>query len=372
MEGRSDGLLPCNGAAAIVKPVNGGSTEVAVVGAGVVGLAATAALADSGVDVRCFEQAEPGSGQSAGRVRVFRHVHDRADLVELVRRARTGWEAWGERTGEPLLGDEGVLYAGPEAEEAAALLAAAGVEHRWVDEEEQRALLPVLEPPGGPALFDVHGGAIRVGPTIAALVSWVGERLIRAEVLSVRPDGAGVELVTSDGLWRCDRVLLCAGVRTSELARPLGISLPLTVSLHLRLTFPVRDGRGGPLPCWLDRTGRYGATVYSGAVGALGGFAVGLAARDQLEDEADAERVRSYVQKALPGLDPEPVEARPCWLTVLPWHGDAFAAWQAGPVIAFAGHNLFKLAPVLGDLLAGVARSGRVPSELSPPSPQAA
>lgn len=52
--------------------VNDGAAEVAVVGAGIVGLAATAALEDAGTDVRCFEHAEPGSGQSAGRVRVFR------------------------------------------------------------------------------------------------------------------------------------------------------------------------------------------------------------------------------------------------------------------------------------------------------------
>jgi sarcosine oxidase len=349
--------------------VNGGRTEVAVVGAGIVGLAATASLADSGVDVRCFDPAEPGSGQSGGRIRVFRHIHDRADLVALARAARAGWDAWGERAGAALVGDEGVLYAAADAAEAASLLAVAGVEHRWVDEEEQRVLLPVLEPPGGPALLDLRGGAMRVRPTIEALASWAGGRLIRAEALAARPDGDGVELVTSDGLWRCDRVLLCAGVGTPELARPLGIDIPVAASLHIRLTFPVRDGRGGPLACWLDRTGRYGVTVYAGPVVALDGFAVGLATRDQIADVADVARVRAYVEQALPGLHPDPVEARPCWVTVLPWHGDAFAAWEAGPVIAFAGHNLFKLAPVLGDLLAEAARSGRVPPDLSPPSP---
>lgn len=83
VEWRSDGA--CDSGS-----VNGGTAEVAIVGAGVVGLAATAALADAGIDVLCFEHAEPGSGQSAGRVRVFRHVHDRADLVALVREARAG------------------------------------------------------------------------------------------------------------------------------------------------------------------------------------------------------------------------------------------------------------------------------------------
>jgi sarcosine oxidase len=349
--------------------VNGGTAEVAVIGAGVIGLAAAAALTDAGVDVRLFEHADPGSGQSAGRTRVFRHVHDRAELVALARAARAGWDAWGDRAGASLLGDEGVLYAAPDAVEAAALLGEAGVEHRWASEEEQQELLSVLAPPAAPALFDVRGGALRVRTAIDALASWVGSRLVRAEVLAVRPDGAGAELVTADGLWRCDRVLVCAGVRTAELVRPLGIELPLAVSLHIRLTFPVREEHRGRLTCWLDRTGHYGATVYSGPVEELHGFAVGLGTSDQLGGEAALTQVRRYVERALPGLRPEPIEARPCWVTVFPWHADAFAAWQAGPVIAFAGHNLFKLAPVLGELLADAARSGRVPPELSPPSP---
>jgi len=166
-----------------------GRAEVAVVGAGIVGLAAADALARAGVDALCFEAAEPGSGQSAGYTRVFRHAHDRADLVELVSCARRGWDEWSELAGESLVGDEGVLFASPEAEDLAALLAAAGVEHRLVDEEEQRRLLPVLTPPGGPALYDMRGGAIHARKAVAALVARLGDRLVREEVRSVDREG---------------------------------------------------------------------------------------------------------------------------------------------------------------------------------------
>src|SRR5436190_9221065 len=142
-------------------PMRRGS-EVAVVGAGIVGLAAASALADMGVDVVCFEAAEPGSGQSAGYTRVFRHVHDRADLVELVSRARRGFDEWGERAGVPLVGPEGVLFASPELESVAGLFRDAGVEHRIVDEEEQRRLLPILAPPGGRRCWTSTGA--RSGP----------------------------------------------------------------------------------------------------------------------------------------------------------------------------------------------------------------
>jgi sarcosine oxidase len=107
-------------------------------------------------------------------------------------------------------------------------------------------------------------------------------------------------------------------------------------------------------------------TLRAADVAVVGGGIVGLAAADRRG--GSLRRLRRYVAQALPGLDPEPAAYRPCWLTVLPWHPDAFAAWRAGPVTFFAGQNLFKFAPTLGRLLADSARSGRVPPELSPPA----
>jgi sarcosine oxidase len=339
-----------------------GEGDIAVVGAGIVGLAAAAALADAGADVRCFEAAEPGSGQSAGRMRVFRHIHDRADLVELVARARRGWGEWSARAGMALIDPEGVLFASSEAEELGTVLAEAGVEHRLVDEEQQRRLLPILAPPGGPALLDVHGGAIRVRESVAALVSRLGKRLVREEVLAVDPEG-GME--TASGPWRFQRILLCAGAGTAALAGPLGVELPLEVRDHTRATFRIREEHGW-LACWMDRTNAYGATVYSGPIPALGGYAVGLATEDS-DPAGSVVRVREYVERALPGLDPEPFDTVTRPLTILPWHPDAFALWETGAVLAFAGHNLFKFAPVLGALLAEACRRGEIPPELRPP-----
>ena len=339
---------------------------VAVVGAGIVGLAAADSLARAGIDVRCFEAAEPGSGQSAGYTRVFRHVHDRADLVELVSRARQRWDEWSDLAGRPLIGDEGVLFASPEAEDVAALFADAGVEHRFVDEDEQRRLLPVLAPPGGPALYDVRGGAIRVRETVSALVARLGDRLVREEVVAVDSQG---RVETPSGSGRFDRALVCAGARTPELAAPLAIDLPLEIRDHTRATFRVREEQAR-LACWMDRTNVYGATVYSGPISELGGFAVGLATEDS-DPAGSVARVRSYVESALPGLDPEPVGTITRPLTILPWHPDAFAVWEAGAALVFAGHNLFKFAPVLGDLLADACR-GEIASELRPPDPPTA
>lgn len=61
--------------------VVGAKVEVAVIGAGVIGLATTLALRDADVEVICFEAGRPGSGQSAGETRVFRHRHDEDRLI---------------------------------------------------------------------------------------------------------------------------------------------------------------------------------------------------------------------------------------------------------------------------------------------------
>ena len=50
--------------------------DVAVIGAGIVGLAAAFALEWAGSSVRVYETGPPGHGQSGGESRVFRHAHD--------------------------------------------------------------------------------------------------------------------------------------------------------------------------------------------------------------------------------------------------------------------------------------------------------
>jgi sarcosine oxidase len=80
--------------------------------------------------------------------------------------------------------------------------------------------------------------------------------------------------------------------------------------------------------------------------------------------DTHVERLRTYVRKAMPGLDPEPVGIRVCVMTKLPGGSDAFRVWHTPGVTAVAGHNLFKLAPVLGELLADTAQHDELPGIL--------
>src|SRR5688572_16917905 len=118
-------------------------TGIAVVGAGIVGLATAYELARRGAAVTVYERGEPGDGQSGGDSRIFRHGHDDPRLVVFAVEARAIWREWEQRLGVELVAPVGVVAAGPSAERRLALLREAGVRARAVD---AAAALPVLAP----------------------------------------------------------------------------------------------------------------------------------------------------------------------------------------------------------------------------------
>jgi len=326
-----------------------GRGRVGVVGAGVCGLAAADALVAAGHRVALYEGARPGSGQSAGQTRIFRHAHADERLIDLAVEARAGWSAWERRFGVELLGREGVLAIG-------------GYGGRRVAERG----VPVEERSEG--WLDLAGGAIRVQAVLGALAAQAP--LVPAEVLALRERGGGVELHTTEGLRHHDRVLLCAGVGTAALAAQAGLEIPLAESLHLRATFAVRDP-GAPLPCRLDRA----EGVYGSHFPDHRHYGIGLSAQEG-EGEGPAQRladqlarVEAHVACARPDLVPGATGQRLCRVTALPWGGDAFAAFRVGSVVALAGTNLFKFAPVLGPMLAREALGEPVELLMPPATP---
>ncbi|RKT55712.1 NAD(P)/FAD-dependent oxidoreductase [Saccharothrix australiensis] len=352
--------------------------DIAVVGAGVLGLATTDALVRRGADVTCFDGRPPGSGLSGGLTRTFRNRHDDPRVVRLAVAGRAGYREWERRLGRRLVGDEGAVYAGM-GEADTAGLRANGVAHHFADAARHRELFGVLAPVSGRLLVDPGGGAIRARRVIDALAGWVGDRVVPADVHSVTvPSGGGVEIQTTEAIYRARHVVLCAGTAVPRLASGAGFEIPLRQALHARPHFRVREEcRGGPLPCWVDRSGEFGEWVYGSPIGSTGSYVLGLIGPD-VDVPFDArgalppgstmdtrvERLRSYARKAMPGLAPEPVGIRVCVMTKLPVGSDGFRVWHAPGVSAVAGHNLFKLAPVLGELLADTAQSDELPATL--------
>ena len=100
-------------------------TDVAVVGAGIVGLFVAAELAERGIPVTVYERAAPGGAQSGGDSRIFRHGHDDVRLVALAQRSLGLWHEWEARLGAELLAADGVVVLGPRVEERMAVFAEA-------------------------------------------------------------------------------------------------------------------------------------------------------------------------------------------------------------------------------------------------------
>ncbi len=360
------------------------SIDVAVVGAGIVGLCAADALTRRGARVACLDAGAPGHGQSAGFARGFRHLHTDPALLRLAVESRGAWRALEARAGVELLENGGMVRLGADVEPEIAALRSVGVQARVIDAGEAAARLPALAPEAGPLLLDPDAGAVRAAAAIRALAGFLGGAIVRARVDALEPVAGGVRVRTSAGDVRCARCLVCAGAGTDRLVAPLGIAIARDRRAALRLTFRTTARAAGPMPVWSDRSGRFHGERAYGAPEGLDRYAVGLIATTEPIDAPAAEtlpagavdvraarrRLIAYVRAAFPGLHPEPVDA--VLRLIAPLRGpdeDRLGLWERDGVLAFAGHNLFKHAPRLGELLADAALSDGPPDpRLRPPA----
>jgi sarcosine oxidase len=338
-------------------------------------LSTTLALQNAGIDARCFERGNPGQGQSAGETRLFRHRHDDERLISLAVAARKGWLEWEARASTELLGREGVLRFGNDVDSALSRLRQSGVAVELVGPSEQTAVLSGLVSPSQTALFESTAGAIRARRVIELLVRWLDRRLVQAEVFGIERVRSSLRLHTSDGSWDCERMVLCAGISTSALARGLGIEIPIVVRCHPRATFRKRQP-AQRLAGLQDGSGTHGELVYGAPCPDSERYVVGLVGPDSDAtcDQATGflssdvaplvERIQNYVSQGLGGLLPEVASLRLCHTTKLGEEKDAFAVWAVDDVVAIAGNNMFKFAPALGRVLADAAVKNEVPSSV--------
>ena len=341
--------------------------RTAVVGAGITGLAVTDELARRGHDVTCFEAATPMAARSVGDTRIFRLAHRRPELVAWAMRARRLWDHWSATAGTHLVGTEGTVVSGDVVPWAGAM-SAAGAPHAITDDPPG---LPA-DAPAGPFLLDPAGGAIQAAAAGRFLLGRVGDRVAAGtQVTEVAVDGDAARVTTAAGdVASFDSVVVTAGAGTAALAAGVGVEVPALLEHHARFTFPLRDPAAAP-PCWLDdaEAWRPGVTSYQHlAAPGLWAVGAGLPAEDvRWERGADAvvehsrEVVTAYVAEYVTGVEPTVVDTVYCDVADL---GDGLGSARVGPVLVLWGDNLFKLAPVIGQVAADAAVELTLPHDL--------
>ena len=242
--------------------------DVVVVGLGAVGSAACWELARRGVEVLGLEQfAIPNTGGSHhGDSRMIRLAYyEHPDYVPLLRRAYERWGELEEFAGERLLYKTGGLYMGrlePPGELVPESLRAArehDLPHELLDGDELRRRFPLFELPedfGG--LWEPEAGFLLPERVISAHVRLALEAgaTVKAHhpVTGLAVGSRGVTVDTYYGQYHADHVILAGGVWSKDLLEEIDLAIELKTTRQVvgwvwPRERPERFGLG-ELPVW--------------------------------------------------------------------------------------------------------------------------
>jgi sarcosine oxidase len=364
--------------------------EVAVIGLGAAGSAATLALARRGVSVVGLDRLVPPHpfGSTHGRSRVIREAYYESPVyVPLVQRAYELWEAQARDGGRPLFWKTGGLMLGrPDGELVTGARRSAeqhGLPFEVLSASEIRRRFPVfqaadddvgiLEPRAG---FLDPEACVETALTLAARAG--AELLTGAMVTGWRRRGEGLVLATSRGAIECGTAIVAVGPWAGDLLEDAG--LPLTVERQVMYWFrPTGDAsRFSParLPVfiweWTNGHLFYGIPDHGAGFKVARhheGQAVTPDTVDRLVQPAEVADMRNILGRTIPDAAGALVEAVTCLYTNTPDHHFVLGPHPAEPRVIIAsacsGHG-FKFASAIGEVLADLATTGESNFDLRP------
>ena len=340
--------------------------DIAVVGAGLLGLAAARALAGRGRDVVVLEQADVGHAQSGskGSCRIFRLGYPDADYVAAARRARELWRDLETESGRQLLWPVPQLTFGPGLADVQRALQAAGAPAELLPAAAVAARFPQLRV-DGPALLEAESAVIAADQALGVLAARAGEIRAGVRVSSIVDDGRQVTLHTSSGPLTARTAMVTGGAWSSGLLAPLRVAVPTTPTLeqvgYLRPAAPSPGGDAMSTPIFIchDDPAPYGLPVPGSPLYKIGihpsGPVADPDAQDQSPDPELVGRLSRVAARLLPGYDPQPHATERCIYDNTP--DEDFVVDRIGNVVigcGTSGHG-FKFGPLLGDWLADLA-----------------
>lgn len=344
--------------------------DVAVVGAGVVGLAIARALRERGAAVVVCERTGIGSGQSGVQPGGVRRQWGTAIGCRLASEAFAFWEDAETRLESPIelgLRRCGYLFLAHSEQRLARLRANVGVQNaegvpsRIVGAKEAAELVPGLrtETVVGAAWCAEDGYFDRPQSVVEAFARGLDVRL--GEVSELRPAGDGWKLGSAAGTVEASAVVLAAGADSVSLAATRGIVLPIErEERHLFFSAPISERLVEPLVVSAER-GFAAKHLADGRVLASDLAAAGDAAEGAPRWRA---RVREGVRELLPVLEyvDFPILASGSY-DVTPDRQPILGPIDEGIHLAagFSGHG-FMIAPAVARILADAVEGRRDPA----------
>jgi sarcosine oxidase len=320
--------------------------RVAVIGAGVMGLATGWALKRRGHQPVIYEQFEVGNphGSSHGRSRIFRLAYGEDHYVRLAQESLELWRDLEAETGEKVLELPGLVEIVSTLEEStAATLERCGVAWERLDREEAERRFPIRVPEGSFVVVQPEAGIARADNALAAFARELDVR----EHTRVTPDDV-----------EADVVVVTAGSWVNELLdEPLAVKTTRETLCYFRLE------TGQPIPSVVSfKPGRHTHEMYS-LYDPEHGLKVGAhhagAEADPNEPGEPSpelvERIAAWARETYKLDDAEPVETDTCMYTTTA--DEAFILERRGRLVIgspCSGHG-FKFAPAIGERLAALA-----------------
>jgi glycine/D-amino acid oxidase-like deaminating enzyme len=323
--------------------------NVAIIGAGVMGLATGWALRRRGVEPVVYEQFEVGNphGSSHGRSRIFRLAYAEDHYVRLAQEAFALWRELEGETGETVLELNGLVEVVRTLEESTApTLERCGVAWERLDGDEAERRFPIKVPADSFAVLQPEAGIARADKALSAFARGLDVR----EHTRVTP-----------GELDADVVVVTAGSWVNEL-----LDQPLPVKVTRETICYFRPEGDKPVPSVVSfHPDQHRHDMYSlhDPVHGLkvGAHHAGPEADPNVPGEPEAElveRITRWTNETYRLADPQPVAADTCMYTTTA--DESFVLERRGRLVVgspCSGHG-FKFAPAIGERLAALAVGG--------------
>ncbi|HKD89776.1 MAG TPA: FAD-dependent oxidoreductase [Streptosporangiaceae bacterium] len=336
--------------------------DVAIVGAGLLGLAAGRAVAARGRDVVVLEQAEvghPGSG-SKGSTRIFRLGYSDPYYVVAARQARDRWHELEAQSGRHILRPVPHLTFGTGLRSVHNAMIAAGAPSQLLHKADVAERFPALRV-DGPALLEPDSAVIAADEALTALAAGVPEIRPGVCVIRMADDGRQVTLHTTAGVITARTAIITAGPWSGDLLASVSVAVPGRSTLEqVAFLRPAGQDDAPIFVCHGEQT-PYGVPVPGSRLYKIGihpsGPVTDPGAQSPAADPWLLGRLAELARRHLPGYHPEPVTTERCVYDNSP--DEDFIIDRIGNIVVgcgTSGHG-FKFGPLLGEWLAGLAVS---------------